>query len=470
MIGCNSQSKNKTLRLCASHRISNFDPRLCGDSLSSSLQYYLHEGLFKMTTIPIESGLSKEYSVSADHKTYTFSLKKARWSNGSLITADDFINSWKQLVSPDFPSPNAELLFCVKNAKAIKYGKKGVETLGLKAINDKTIQIELEYPHPHIIDILSFSTLSPHKTHENQLLFSGPFMIDSMTTTSLILKKNPYYYNKNKIDLEKIEILFVDNPTTAFRLFKNKKIDVLAPPFSSIPPFLPLSDKSPFCHRTEEIPATTFLCFNQSNRHLNCINVRKALISPLQTNMSQVTRYPLFIKPTTFLPSFLSKAPLDQVVTNTSTLKNLPKTLTLRYPQAFPHHELALFIQEFWSRTYGIRIKLIKDNPISHLDALRKKDYDVALFYCYAHYPKAYSILERFSSISNLKNYISWEDQQFFLDLRNKKIDLALSRLQKSHLLFPLLHHKKALFYHKHIKNVHLTPSGALFLQGIKKN
>lgn len=451
------------------HRVTQLDPRLCGDSLSSSLQYYLHEGLFKMTTKPLEKGLISHYTTSEDKKFYTFTLKKAHWSDGSIITSFDFINSWNELLSPDFPSQNAELLFCIKNGRAIKRGEQPIASLGLKALNETQIEIELEEPYPHLLDILSFSTLAPYKKKGDKLLYSGPFILDSMSNSQIVLKKNPYYYDKKSISLQKVVIFFIDNANTIFYLFKNKQIDVLAYPFVSMPAFISYSNDKSYNEQAIEIPATTYLCFNHSVNTLKDIEIRKNLIASLHSDSFPFINHSLFIKPETFASPQLSTIPLLPITTKKQELTSFPKTLTLRYPQSFPHHELALFIQEKWKRLFGITVKLVKNDTISHLDCLKKRNFEIALTYSYAQYPNIYSILERFKSRSNPKNYISWENKEYQSFLKKNQIKLALNKLQESSLIFPLLHHKKPQIYHKNIKNVQSTPSGVLYLQRIIK-
>ena len=123
--GCkseNSVEKKKILRLNFYKTPPTLDPRKGSDPVASTFHFMLFDGLTGLTK---ESSstliLADSYENSKDFKTYTFHLKKAKWSNGEPITAYDFEKSWKEMLSPSFPCPNAHLLFPIKNAENAKY-------------------------------------------------------------------------------------------------------------------------------------------------------------------------------------------------------------------------------------------------------------------------------------------------------------------------------------------------------------
>ena len=108
--------------------------------------------------------LASSYHVSDDFKTYVFFLKDSHWSDGSIITAHDFVETWKTALTPAYSSPNTNLFHFIKNAKKAYLGTVSIDQVGVKALDDKTLVIELEKPNQHFLNILINSVFSPVHT------------------------------------------------------------------------------------------------------------------------------------------------------------------------------------------------------------------------------------------------------------------------------------------------------------------
>lgn len=130
---------------------------------------------------------AESYEVSPDSKTYTFYLKNTSWSDGSPVTAYDFEKTWLSILDPNFPSPDAYLLYSIKNAKCAKEGKLPLNQVAIQAKDAKTLVVELEMPTPYFLQILASSVLLPVNADKDQsdpnwpnqpeqLLSNGPFI------------------------------------------------------------------------------------------------------------------------------------------------------------------------------------------------------------------------------------------------------------------------------------------------------
>ena len=135
LLGCSSSKKeNKkiALNINISEEPATLDPRKGADLGSSALHFLLFEGLTKISpTKAYDLALAEKIEISSDKLTYTFTLKEAQWSNGDPMTAYDFEYSWKSMLDPSFPCPNAHLLYPIKMAEEVKRGLAPLDSLGI---------------------------------------------------------------------------------------------------------------------------------------------------------------------------------------------------------------------------------------------------------------------------------------------------------------------------------------------------
>ena len=138
---------------------TSLDPQKGTDVQSARIGYDLFEGL--LTFGPdgkIIPGVAEKWDISADGLTYTFTLRAdAKWSDGTPVTADDFVFSWRRLVNPATASDYAYFLWPVKNGEAISNGRMAPDTLGATAVNPRTLKVTLE--RPRVISSPPWSTV-----------------------------------------------------------------------------------------------------------------------------------------------------------------------------------------------------------------------------------------------------------------------------------------------------------------------
>lgn len=187
------------------------------------------------------AGLAKSGTVSKDGKTWTFKLRSnAKWSNGEKITAQDFVYSWRRTINPKTASPYAYLFSGIKNADEIIAGKKDSSSLGIKALNQETVQVKLNRPIAYFKVLMAYPLFGPqneafikktgkkYATSSKYMLYSGPFKITGWkgTNDTWSFVKNSQYWDKQAVKLSKISYQVVKTTNTGYQLYQQGKLDL----------------------------------------------------------------------------------------------------------------------------------------------------------------------------------------------------------------------------------------------------
>lgn len=185
----------------------------------------------------LEAGVAERWEINA--KGAKFWLRKtAKWSDGKPVTAHDFVFAWRTVVKPETASEYAFIMYPVKNAEAINKGEKPAESLGVKAIDDYTLEVSFERPCGYFLSLMAFGTYYPvredfynsqgerYAADKENLLSNGPFTLTHWVHgAALKLKKNQYYWNKNAININEIDMPYITSDSLSrFNLFKDGKI------------------------------------------------------------------------------------------------------------------------------------------------------------------------------------------------------------------------------------------------------
>ncbi|PEQ27891.1 peptide ABC transporter substrate-binding protein [Bacillus cereus] len=266
--------------------IPTMDVTKATDSESMNVMRNVFEGLYILgEDNKIIPGVAKSHEVSEDKKTYTFHLRDFKWSNGTPITAADFVFSWKRAVNPDTAAEYAFLFFDIKNAKRINSKELPVDQLGVKAIDDKTFEVQLEQPVPYFIDLTTFTTFLPinekyfesqgkqYGLEANQLVYNGAFTLDNWKhEQGFQLKKNPNYWDAKTVKIDEINFDIVKDKSTEINLYESGQIDRVGLTGEFVDKYRNSSD-------FKERPEVTiqFLRMNQKNEVLKNKHVRLAI-------------------------------------------------------------------------------------------------------------------------------------------------------------------------------------------------
>lgn len=243
------QNKQQVLNIALPRAAQSLDPRIGTDRTSGIVIKMLYEGLMRVNKEgKVEPAVAESVSVSSDWKRYVFILKDTVWSNGSSLTAYDFEYAWKKILEPDFRSSYAFLMFSIKNAEAAKKGEKPINQVGIKAVNENTLVVELEHSAPYFLGLTAHWTFSPLCKDMDQrhpgwayhsgdsYVCNGPFKLDMWKLNGdLHLIKNPFYWDASNVKLAKAHVHIIENEKMTLDLFKRGKLDWVGDPFSKIP-------------------------------------------------------------------------------------------------------------------------------------------------------------------------------------------------------------------------------------------
>ncbi|MEH6978415.1 peptide ABC transporter substrate-binding protein, partial [Bacillus pseudomycoides] len=274
----NKETQKQVLNVTVSEEIPSLDTAKVMDGTSSHVMQNIFEGLYVLDNQdkPVP-GVAKSFEKSEDGKRYTFHLRKdAKWSNGESVTAHDFTFSWKRTLSPGTASQYAYMLFYIKNAQEINKGTLATDRLGVKALDDYTLEVQLEQPVPYLLQLLALPIYLPQ--HESfvkeqgdryglepdNLIYNGAFVLEKWKhEQEFQLKKNDTYWDKGKVKLDEINFHIVKDTMTAVNLYESGSLDRV--PINSM--FVDRYKDNKELHMASE-SAIAMLRFNEANSFL----------------------------------------------------------------------------------------------------------------------------------------------------------------------------------------------------------
>jgi len=245
-VGCSkSDSNEQVLRYALEAEPATLDPAKSTAIPESLVELQIFEGLTRLDAKDQPAaGVAERWEVTPDGLKYIFYLRQnAKWSNGDPVTAGDFEFAWKRVLNPEFASENAYMLFSIKNAQAYNEKKTAADAVGVKALNEHTLEVTLEKPTAYFLSLAAFHAFypvhpktvsaSPDKwaNEVNTLVGNGPFKITNWVHSGQIhFAKNDQYWDAAAVKLTKMEWPISDSQSTRLSLIENKQVDMMVEP------------------------------------------------------------------------------------------------------------------------------------------------------------------------------------------------------------------------------------------------
>jgi oligopeptide transport system substrate-binding protein len=378
------------------------DPAVMTGQPEGRIADALFEGLtgFDPQTLKPVPGAAERWEISEDGKTYTFHLRECRWSNGDPLTANDFVYSWKRVMTYQPVVDYVYQMFYLENAEA--FTKKELvdfSRVGVRALDDRTLEVRLKNPTPYFLDLVSFYTFFPvHQgcverhgkdwTRPEHIVGNGPFTLDQHRVNDRIrLKKNPNYWDASRVALDEVEITAVDSADTYFNMYEGGELDWIdAPPLNQIP-FL----KNRPDGRIVPALIVYFYRFNVTRKPFDDPRVRKAF--NLALDKRQIVEHVLQagqIPAVSFVPPGIAGySPPDGLPYDPEEARRLlaeagfpegagfPKT-ELLYNTSEQHRDIAVAAQQMWKKNLGVSVELVNQEWKVYLDSVKKLDFQMA--------------------------------------------------------------------------------------------
>lgn len=424
----------------------SLNPGLANDSVSANVLYQTFEGLTRIDKNgEPQPAMAEKITKSDDLTKYTFKIRKdAKWTNGDPVTAQDFVYAWKWALDPKNKSQYAYQLYYIKGAQAANEGKGSLDDVGVKAIDDKTLEVTLENPTPYFLELTAFYTYFPVNSKIAQknpkwytdaganYTSNGPFkMVQWSHSDKIVLEKNENYWDADAVKLKKVEMYMINDPNTELSMFDNGELDWAGKPFGELPTdVLPqLKDEGKL--HVKPIAGTYWYKFQTEKPPLNNKNIRKALAYAINRkaiveNISQGGEIPAMavVPPSMFKENekgyfkdhdvkkakeFLAKGLKELGLKDVSQLP----TITLSYNTDEGHQKIAQAVQDMWKKDLGINVKLDNSEWNVYIDKLHSGDYMIGRMGWLGDFNDPINFLELYRDKNGGNNDTRWENPQF---------------------------------------------------------
>ncbi|MEK9199939.1 peptide ABC transporter substrate-binding protein [Ureibacillus sp. FSL E2-3493] len=502
-----SESEEKELNLVIASEPPSLHPQLATDSTSNAILQNVFEGLTTIKDGEVVEAAAEKIDVSDDQLTYTFTLRDAKWSNGDPVTAEDFEYAWKFALNPENASEYASILYPIKGAQAYNLGQGSVEDLGIKVVDEKTLEVTLENPTPYFLELTAFKTYYPiHKAtaEANETWYAeagdsyvtnGPFKLtDWQHSGSITLEKNESYWDAKNVALSKVNISMVENEATASTMFDAGEIDFLGSPFQTVGLDVIDRYKEEGILNISNYASIYEYKFNTTEGPTANANIRKALTLAIDRqglidNVTKGEQTPALGMVPTAIKGFEedrgyfkdndieeAKKALDAGLKELGLSDPSELKLSLSFNTSEAHAAIAQFIQEGWRSNLGIDVTLDNSEWQVYLDKVSNLDYNIARMGWIADYNDAYTFLEMYNSAENGNNDTGWENAEYtkLLEQSNTETDPAkrLELLKQAESIImaetpvaPIYYYTNLSVKKDYVKNMQLDALGNMYLK-----
>lgn len=284
----------KTISLNAGMEPTGLNTLTSTYAIEFSLFKHMYENLVTLddddNTVP---GAAESWDYDEDTLTYTFHLRKdGVWTNGDPVTAKDFEFAWSQALNPDVASDYAYFLYFIKNAEKYFNGEVAWDEVGVKVVDDYTLEVTMEQPTPYALFLFSFGTLAPinqrfyeavgadlYSTEAQYFCTNGPFALTEWShNDKIVMQKNDAWHGAADVEVEEIDWKIIIDANAALSSFLAGDLDMVG------------LDTGELIKQAEAAGATIqsytdgtsfYIYFNNNDQYLSNVNLRRALFNAI---------------------------------------------------------------------------------------------------------------------------------------------------------------------------------------------
>ena len=433
------------------HRGNSGEPQTLDQHHTSiNIEEFILKDLYEGLTIydakgEIVPGAAESWEVSEDGTVYTFKIREnAKWSDGSPVTAEDFVFSYQRAEDPKTAAEYASILYPIKNAEKVNKGEVPVDQLGVKAVDAKTLEITLERPTPFFAELLAHQTALPLSKANFEkagadfvkpgvMVSNGAYKLEShVPNDNLVVVKNEHHWDAANTKIDKVIFYPIDDQAASVRRFEAKEMD-LAYNFSADQIDRLRKAYGEQVHVSPTL-ATYYYTFDTREAPYNDVRVRQALSMAVDRDFlakeiysgSQIPAYSM-VPPgmdSYKEPAKADFATLSQLDREDEALKLMkeagygeggkPLSIEIRYNTNPNHERVATAIADMWKNTFGAKVSLVNLDVASHYGYLQEGGkFNVARAGWVADYADAENFLALSVSSNKTFNYSKFNNAEY---------------------------------------------------------
>jgi oligopeptide transport system substrate-binding protein len=466
---------------------NDLDPHVATNIAEVDLAAALFEGLVNEDPKDLHPvpGVAVRWDIAPDQLTYTFHLRpEAKWSDGSPVTAQDFVASWRRMLTPSLGAENAGLLYVLQGAEAFHRGvTKDFATVGVSAVDPATLRVRLEHPTPYFLSLLTHpawfpvpvSTIAAHGdvftrgvawTRPGRHVGNGAFRLTEWTPNrKIVVEKSPTYWDAARVRLNGVHFYPIENPDAEERAFRSGQLHLTyVLPYGKVEAY---RQNSPQLLRTDPYLNTYFFRLNVRQAPLNNESVRRALALAIdrQAIVAKILRGGQ--QPATAItpPGLPGYTPPPGTPSNPDAARALLAAagfpggrglppLEMLFNTSGNHRLIAEAVQEMWRRELGLDVRLTNQEFKVVLSERRAGRYQILLSDWVGDYLDASTFLDLWRSDSG-NNHTGWANPEYdallFTAARTADPAARAAQLQQAEALMLAAAPVIPIYYNTHV-------------------
>jgi oligopeptide transport system substrate-binding protein len=493
-------NRDQVLHRSLGYEVTELDPHIVTGTAEANVLGALFEGL--VTEDPVDlhpvPGVAERWDISPDGLVYTFHLRaNAKWSDGTVITASDFVSSYRRILTPSLAADYANLLYVLQGAEAYHKGaQKDFSQVGVAALDPRTLRLTLDHPVPYFLSLLTqmswmpvpLATIAKHGdvyrrgntwTRAGRMVSNGAFTLKEWKTNEVIVAtKSTTYWDAKTVRLNAVRFYPIDSVDVEERAFRAGQLHLTD--FVPVGKVVAYRRDSPQLIRLDPYLGTYFYRLNVTKPPFGDVRIRRALAMSVDRvaivekvlHGGQPPAY--FLTP----PNTNGYTPTARIPTDFAAARALLKeagyeggkglpSIQLLYNTSENHKIIAEAIQEMWRRELGVTVTLDNQELKVAQSARRAGQFQILRGDWIGDYNDPATFLDVFRSDSG-NNYTGWTNPEYDATLftaartidvaqRNALYQKAETLLLDAAPIIPIYHYNHVFLIQPSVKGWHPT-------------
>jgi oligopeptide transport system substrate-binding protein len=421
----------------------SLDPHLTTSGYAFNIIFEMFVGLTTLTQeAEVVAGAAASWTISENGKVYIFKMRNGMlWSDGKPVLAEDFAYSFRRMMDPVTASRGAPMFYMIKNARKVNSGQLSVDQLGVTALDENTLRIELDNPTPFFLELIAHRCLPVRKdiieefgqkwTRPENIVVNGAFKLEEWKPqTSVKVVKNELFYDVENVKLDGVVYFTTENLAAAFNRYRAGDLDMIVGfPMSQLDY---IKAKLPQHLRISQNLGLEYITFNTSRAPFDDYRVRSALSMTIERDIltakimkgSEKPAYSLIPEGSRdgYQPAFASYRGVSRkdriqkakvLLQEAGFTYNNPLKFTYRYNSNEVHQRVAAALSEMWKQSLGVEVALLNSDLNVLNSDLRSGNYEVARYQWFAEHRDPSTFLYLLESTSIGDNHSKFSNRQF---------------------------------------------------------